>query len=249
MVSEAPPRISIVIPTLHEEDAIGGTVGALAALPGPLEVLVVDGGSRDRTIERARTAARHLGRDRILHVLSTPGGRAKQMNAGGAAARGAVLLFLHADTRLPRGALEAVDAALQDTAVVGGGFRHGFHERRLGLAVISAWSNLRARFTGTLYGDQAIFVRAGTFRGLGGFRPLPLFEDADLCARMRALGRIVLLRPRVRTSARRFLHGGIARTSWRMLCLKRAHSRGGIPDGLARDYWDASRRGLPGGSS
>ncbi|MGD8374964.1 MAG: hypothetical protein PVF68_02385 [Acidobacteriota bacterium] len=98
--------------------------------------------------------------------------------------------------------------------------------------------------TGTLYGDQAIFIRAATFRHLGGFRPLPVFEDADLCARMRRVGRTVLLRQSVRTSARRFLRGGILRTSWRMVRMKAARARGGDLAGVAGDYWEPSRRGV-----
>lgn len=250
MVSRTPPQISVIIPALDEEGCVAEALAALAGHPATVEVLLVDGGSRDRTVELAAAAAsRAAARGVSFRVLSAPRGRAQQMNAGAAAARAPVLLFLHADTRLPADAVQAVRAALRDPGVVGGGFRHAFRERGPGLRLVSAASNLRARTTGTLYGDQAIFIRAATFRHLGGFRPLPVFEDADLCARMRRVGRTALLRQTVRTSARRFLRGGVLRTSWRMLRMKAAYARGRDPAGLAGDYWDPSRRGADRGSA
>jgi rSAM/selenodomain-associated transferase 2 len=240
--------LSIVIPVLDEAAWLGA---ALAALPGGVgvEVVVVDGGSADGTADLARRFAPEAGaRGLRLVVMEAERGRARQMNAGAARARGEVLLFLHADTLLPPGALPAIAAALARPEVVGGAFRHSFRERGVGLWLVSAASNLRARLWGTLYGDQAIFVRRRAFEALGGFRALPLFEDADLSRRMRRLGRTVLLPLRVRTSARRYLRGGVARTAWRMARWKLARLGGGDAGRMGRDYWDAAARGArPGG--
>ena len=244
MTSGVAPRVSIVIPVLDEEAWIGASLAALTAVEGGLEVLVVDGGSRDRTRSRAFACSSEAARRGIrLEVLAAERGRASQMNAGAARARGEVLLFLHADTLLPAGALPAVLDALSCSDVVGGGFRHSFQEDGLGLRLISAASNLRARLWRTLYGDQAIFLRRSAFESLGGFRSIPIFEDADLSARMRRLGSIVLLPLAVRTSGRRYLRGGVARTALRMARMKLAYLGGRDPGRLAGEYRDAVRRG------
>ncbi|MGD8374963.1 MAG: glycosyltransferase [Acidobacteriota bacterium] len=129
MVSGTPPPISIVIPALDEEGCIAAALAGLAGHRAPVEVLLVDGGSRDRTLALAVAAGpRAAARGLSLRVLTAPRGRARQMNAGAAAARAPILLFLHADTRLPADAVDAVRDALRDPGVVGGGFRHAFRE-------------------------------------------------------------------------------------------------------------------------
>jgi rSAM/selenodomain-associated transferase 2 len=243
MASGVAPSVSVVIPVLDEAARIRSSVLALPRDGGIFEVLIVDGGSGDGTCELARAMTAEA-RDRgiRLEVLQAERGRAGQMNAGAARARGSILLFLHADTLLPEAAFGAIRAILEDPGVIGGGFRHAFQEASPGLRLISAASNLRARLWGTFYGDQAIFVRRSAFEALGGFRPLPVFEDADLSARMRRLGRTVLLRPAVRTSARRYLQAGVGRTAWRMARMKLAYLCGQDPLAVAGDNWAAGSR-------
>jgi rSAM/selenodomain-associated transferase 2 len=193
------PRVSVIIPVLDEEARIGSQLESLARLPVH-EVLVVDGGSRDGTVARVRAA----GTPRLLFA---PRGRASQMNAGARAATGDVLLFLHADVRLPDDALRHVKEALADPGNVAGAFRtwtvsdghRGWPSPLLHLA------DLRSRYSGLPYGDQALFVRADAFRQAGGFPEQPLMEDLELSRRLRRLGRIRIVHSRVTVSGRRFL--------------------------------------------
>src|SRR2546427_191695 len=176
--------LSVVVPTLDEAEALPATLAA-ARQPGVCEVIVVDGGSRDGTLAVARPLA-----DRVLRA---PRGRAQQMNAGAAAARADVLLFLHADTRLPAGYAQAVAGALADPAVVGGRFdvrldAAGFAYRALGRLI-----SLRSRLTRVATGDQAIFVRRAVFEHLGGYPLVPLMEDVALSRALKRAGRIACL--------------------------------------------------------
>ncbi len=199
------PTFSVIVPALNEESAIQETLSTIPPdrpTEGP-EVIVVDGGSLDTTIERARPYAR---------ILSSSRGRARQLNAGAKAARGDVLLFLHADTRLPPDAFPLIREALADPNCIGGAFRHGL-DRRGGLYRLISWmSNLRAKRLGVIYGDQAPFVRRSVFEALGGFRELEILEDGDFTHRMRKQGRVILLNASVVTSARRWEALGLWRT-------------------------------------
>jgi rSAM/selenodomain-associated transferase 2 len=237
------PALTVIIPVIDEQDWLAHALLAIEADPRGVEVVVVDGGSRDRTLRLVAELAPALGaRGVAVRSQAAARGRGLQMNAGAAAARGGAFLFLHADTLLPPGAAGAVLDALQQPGVIGGGFRHRFTEPGVGLRLISAGSNLRSRLWGTLYGDQALFVCREAFAALGGFRPLPIFEDADLCGRLRARGRLVVLPLAVRTSARRFLRGGVARTLVEMMRMKLAYSRGDDPVALARRYGNGAGR-------
>lgn len=236
--------LSIIIPALDEERRIAACLAALDAPAAGAEVIVVDGGSRDATVARARAEEAALAaRGLALRLLSAPRGRARQMNAGAAVSNGDALLFLHADTLLPGGAPAAVVEALARPGVVGGGFRHRFAEPGVALRLISAASNLRCRLFGTFYGDQAIFARREAFAALGGFRDLPIFEDSDLASRLRRAGRMVLLRREVRTSGRRYLGGGVARTVARIARMKLAYGLGREPGEVVGDYWSEPARG------
>ncbi|MEE9275957.1 MAG: TIGR04283 family arsenosugar biosynthesis glycosyltransferase [bacterium] len=219
-------KISIVIPVLNDADRLGVL---LDALEGGREVVVADGGSRDDP------AARAAGRARM--VTSAPG-RARQMNAGAAACGGDVLLFLHSDTRLPPGAFERIGEAMRDPGVAGGGFRHRFDGGGLFGRFISLSANARARGWGLFFGDQAIFVRREAFERLGGYGDLPLFEDWDLCRRMRRQGRMAFIPEPVTTSARRIEVWG----KWRCFCvwwgLGILYALGVPADSLARHYAD-----------
>ncbi len=217
--------VSAVVPTLDEERSIGATLGRLA--PVADEIVVADGGSRDRTAAIAAAAGAVL--------VEAPRGRAAQMNEGARRACGDVLLFVHADTLVPAGARDAILAALDDGAV-GGAFELRFDAHgavfRLGERVAS----LRSRWTGLAFGDQAQFALRETFERLGGFAGWPLLEDLDLARRLRTAGRVAILRPPVVTSARRFQRLGPLRTvlrNWRILWL---HARGVAPERLAEIY-------------
>jgi rSAM/selenodomain-associated transferase 2 len=210
--------ISIIIPALDEEKAIPATLAAIHAQRGRYEVIVADGGSRDRTCEIAERGD--------ASVVRAQRGRACQMNAGARHARGEWLLFLHADTLLPDGALERV-AALP-AAVGAGCFRQAFGDRRRLLAAVSGLHNWRCRRTLIMYGDQAMFVRRGLFRALGGFPDVARLEDVLLSERIRAVTRTVLLDATVVTDARKFLAHGILRSLARIVLILLCH-RLGLP--------------------
>jgi rSAM/selenodomain-associated transferase 2 len=192
------PRVSVIIPVLDEEARIGSQLESLARSLVH-EVIVVDGGSRDATVARVRAAG-------TAQLLVAPRGRSSQMNAGARAATGDVLLFLHADVRLPDDALRRVEEALADPEIVAGAFRTWtVADGRSWLSPLLHLADLRSRYSGLPYGDQALFVRAEAFRQAGGFPEQPLMEDLELSRRLRRLGRIHIVRARVIVSGRRFL--------------------------------------------
>jgi rSAM/selenodomain-associated transferase 2 len=222
--------LSIVIPALDEADNLAQLLPALAAECPDAEVLVVDGGSRDRT---AAVVARHPA----THLVAGVRGRARQMNAGAARSRGDTLLFLHADTRLPAGAAQAIADALADPAVVGGRFDVRFDAARPAFRMIAAVMNLRSRLSGISTGDQALFVRRGTFEALGGFADIALMEDVELSRRLRRAGHLACLRLRVTTSSRKWAREGVVRTVLLMWALRLAYWGGVAPDRLHRWYY------------
>jgi rSAM/selenodomain-associated transferase 2 len=229
MLASAPAlqrlRIAVVIPALDEETALGCNLPAALALGN--EVVVSDGGSRDRTRE---VAAAHR-----VPTVSGPPGRGGQLNRGAAAAGGERLVFLHADTRLPPEAADAMRAAVAAGAV-GGGFFLAFDSdrpvQRLGARLI----NLRTRLLRVPLGDQAQFVTREAFTALGGFADWPILEDLDFIRRLKRHGRIALLAGPARTAARRFTAQGAVRTvalNWTIWAL---YALGVPPRRLARLY-------------
>jgi len=216
--------LSIVIPALNEAQALEGVLASLEnqGADPPFEVLLVDGGSTDATIARFKELTRTWPAPALnARWIACPRpGRATQMNMGAAAARGKALLFLHADTRLPRGATRAVVRALQDPAVAGGGFRHSFDSRGALLRLISIWATARSRLTGVHLGDQAAFVGRAVFEAIGGFPEVPLFEDLDRARRLKRAGGIVTLRLSFETCARRLLAGGVLRAGLQFAWLR-----------------------------
>ena len=227
-------RVSVIIPALDEEASIALAIRSCREA-GPCEVIVADGGSRDRTVEVARGEADA--------VISARRGRAEQMNAGAAAAGGDVLLFLHADTLLPGGAVRAVLDALRDPRVIGGAFRvllaaspgAGRYVRAM-LRITGRSIGARAAVARAFTGDQAIFLRAEAFRAVGGYPGIPLMEDVELSRRMRRAGKTVLLPQRVRTSGRRWEAWGPLRTVLFMWRLRIAHLLGWTPARCAEAY-------------
>jgi rSAM/selenodomain-associated transferase 2 len=222
------PELSIIVPVLNEARGIVPVLQPLLELrQRGAEVLVVDGGSDDAT---ARLAADHADA-----VLASPRGRARQMNHGAAHAQGRVLLFLHADTRLPPLAdqriLQAIDA----------GARWGRFDVRIAgrpalLRVVAALMNLRSRITGIATGDQALFVQREVFEAMGGFPDQPLMEDIELSRRLCRLSRPACLRERVVTSGRRWETRGVWRTIFLMWRLRWRYWRGESPQTLAEAY-------------
>ena len=229
MLATSPIDISIVIPTLDEATSLAQTL-IVARDRGGGELIVADGDSSDAT----RDVAARLADT----VVAAPRGRAAQMNAGAAIARGDVLVFLHADTQLPRGFAEAVARALDDPAVVGGYFALALDAPGWRYRLTERLISERSRLTGVATGDQAIFVRRAVFQALGGFAPLPLMEDIDLMRRLKHSGRVAALRERVVTSARRWERRGFWRTVLLMWTLRLAYYAGVAPDTLARWYRD-----------
>lgn len=222
-------KLSIIIPVLDEGDDIAAALDALAHLrTAGTEVIVVDGGSRDATVERAQLRA-----DRV--VLATRG-RALQMNAGAERASGDVLLFLHADTRLPAEADRVVLNGLDQSRRVWGRFDVKIDGRSRLLPVIAWLMRLRSRLTGIATGDQAIFLRRDAFQAVGGFPALALMEDIAICKRLKRLGRPLCLRACVTTSGRRWEKNGVLSTILLMWRLRFAYFLGADPKQLARQY-------------
>ena len=223
------PAISVVVPVLDEADTLAQSLRPLQSVRAHgVEVIVVDGGSRDRT----RCVASPLC-DRLLDA---PRGRARQMNTGAAHARGRVLLFLHADTQLPSGWAELVRDALGNRGREWGRFDVRLDGAHPMLRVVERAMNLRSRLSGIATGDQAIFVTRGAFRAAGGFPDIALMEDVALSRALRARSRPVCLRATALTSSRRWERNGIARTIVLMWRLRLEYALGGDPERLARLY-------------
>ena len=221
--------LSIIIPCLNEADGIADALSALAPLRARgSEVIVVDGGSRDGTIERA---ARHADR-----VLRAPRGRSIQMNAGAARARGEILLFLHADTRLPEAADALIVDGLKRSRRGWGRFDVTIAGRHPLLRVVERLMNLRARLTGIATGDQAIFVTRSLFTAAGGYPEIALMEDIALSKRLKRYGSPLCLKHHLTTSGRRWEERGVLRTIGLMWSLRLAYWLGADPRKLAARY-------------
>ncbi|HEU4686532.1 MAG TPA: TIGR04283 family arsenosugar biosynthesis glycosyltransferase [Nitrospira sp.] len=229
--------ISIIIPTLDEEETIESTLRLTTSL-GFDEIIVVDGGSTDRTctlVAPFASASRPSALGPVL-LISSPPGRSRQLNAGAKAAKGDVLLFLHADTHLPSSAKPSIEAAVADGITVGGRFDVKFDSASPWGVVISSLMNLRSRLTGIATGDQGLFVRRMVFEELGGFADIPLMEDIEFSVRLKRRGRIAALRERVTTSFRRWERGGPVRTILLMWTLRGLYWFGVSPNRLSRFY-------------
>jgi len=219
-------RVAVIIPTLNEETGIAGAVSS-ALTAGASEVIVSDGGSRDRTSEVAVAAGARV-------IVAGPM-RSRQLNAAAAAATSEIVIFLHGDTRLPLEAARLSADALADGNVFGG-FRISFAETSPRLRVAEAMINLRTGLTRCPWGDQGQFMERDLFLKSGGFREIPLMEDYDLATRMKRMGRTIILPAKVVTSGRRFLEKGVLATAamnWRIIL---AYRLGADPAALERIY-------------
>ena len=210
--------ISVIVPTYNEEKALPETLRSLFAQAGDYEVLVVDGGSTDRTVNIVESL-RVTGDALRVTLLTAAKGRASQMNAGAKAAKGELLLFLHADTLLPDGALTGLNRMEGDEQVQAGGFLHQFSGGGWRLRLISFLDNFRCVRSRIIYGDQAMFVRRVLFERLGGFPDQPILEDVAFCEKLISATKPVLLRPPVITDSRKFVKMGIWKSFARVLLI------------------------------
>ncbi len=230
--------LSIIIPVLNEAAQIGA---ALRQIPRTedIEVIVVDGGSQDSTTKIAEAFGA-----KVIHAAA---GRARQMNAGAAVARGGILLFLHADTCLPSNFVSVVRETLSHPEVVVGAFRLRIDSPRRSLRIIEALANFRSKFFRAPYGDQALFLRKHHFRTAAGFSQLPLLEDFEFVRRIGRWGRVALAPAAVITSARRWLKLGVLRTTLLNQAIILAYLVGVSPARLAR--WYRGHAGAAGNNS
>ncbi|MDH4462810.1 MAG: TIGR04283 family arsenosugar biosynthesis glycosyltransferase [Acidovorax sp.] len=224
--------LSVIVPMLNEAAALPVLCAQLAALAAQgVEVILVDGGSIDGSADMAEQMAKRMG----FAVVRSARGRAVQMNAGAARARGDVLLFLHADTRLPAAA-PALLTALDAQAVAWGRFDVTIEGRPAMLKVVAVLMNWRSRITGIATGDQAIFMTRQAFDAVGGFPVQPLMEDIEITSRLRGLARPLCLTERVTTSGRRWEQRGVWRTIVLMWRLRWAYWRGVPASDIAKAY-------------
>jgi glycosyltransferase involved in cell wall biosynthesis len=242
-------KISIIIPVLNEASTIKAALAIVQAASN-IEVIVVDGGSEDETVAIAKSLN--------VKALFSPPGRAHQMNTGAAAATGDILLFLHADTRLPEGFDTMIRQTLQaDKPIqnptsssaaarsaiqhpIAGAFELGIDGEMPSLRLIEKMVNWRSRYFQLPYGDQAIFLKTAVFHELGGFPELPIMEDFELSRQLRRLGRIEILPAAVLTSGRRWQKLGVFKTTLINQLIVIGYFVGVSPDKLA--YWYRRQR-------
>jgi rSAM/selenodomain-associated transferase 2 len=216
---------------LNEAESIAATLRAIRAAAPEAQLIAVDSGSSDASVEIARPLCDL--------VLESQRGRARQMNAGAAAAGGDVLAFVHADTIVPATFARDIETALGDPQFVGGRFDVELDDARLAFRLIGTLISARSRLSRTGTGDQAIFVRRGVFEQTGGFAEIDLCEDLEFTRRLKREGRIACLRSRVITSARRWRKNGLVTTVVRMWLIRLLFLAGVSPVRLKRLYADA----------
>ena len=228
MTEKQRPSVSIIIPTFDEASCLQQTFDAIARVQGNIEVIVADGGSDDSTTEIARLAG--------ARVIECERGRGLQMHSGASTARGQALLFLHADTILPRNAATLIENCLsEDALTVGGNFEVRFDSPSRA-ARFMTWLYPRLGQLGLYYGDSGIFVRAAAYEETGGFRSFPIFEDVDLVRRLKRKGRMKHLPIAVMTSSRRFENRWFVFTLVRWSTLQVLYWLGVSPIKLGRFY-------------
>jgi len=225
--SESSPLISVIIPTINEEDNLPALAENLST-EKRLETIVADGGSSDGTVQMARLLT--------SNVINSEKGRWIQMNAGAVAAKGEIFLFLHADTRLPRGFSDYIRHAIADQDTVAGAFRFATDLDTATMKLIEWAANMRASRLGIIYSDQALFIRADCFRELGGFPDQPVMEDYELTRRVRARGKTVLLPLKAVSSSRKWKAVGIWKLTAIHYTVTGAYLMGVSPERLAGWY-------------
>jgi len=222
--------ISVIIPTLNEEAGIRQCIDSLLSEECGCEIIIADGGSRDRTSEYA---AGYPG----VKFVRSPKGRGMQMNTGAAAASGDILLFLHADTVLEKGWSKELPAALDDNRVAGGAFSFSIRSRSGKYRLVETWVALRCKICSLPYGDQAIFARKSAFDLINGYRNIPLMEDVDFVERLKKLGAMAILNKKAETSERRWSRKGFIKTTATNQLIMLLYRLGVSPATLARMYY------------
>lgn len=219
--------VSVIIPVLNEEKSIENTLKNALRLQGEKEIIVVDGGSTDNTIEIA---------ERYARVVKSPKGRAYQMNAGAREAMGDILWFVHSDSLLDETSIVHIEDAIKNGAI-GGGFSLYFYDYNISfMKYISVTSNWRARYMGLFFGDQGLFVRKDIFFKLNGFPEIELMEDFEMSRKLVKEGSMKMLPIKIGTSARRFKHGGPLKTHIKMHKIKLLYIFGTSPSKLNQIY-------------
>jgi len=221
--------VSIIIPVLNEEKAIPALMKNLYLQEGEYEIIIVDGGSTDQSLEICKEYNN-------LTVITSEIGRANQMNMGAAVARGEILLFLHADTLLPRGGIKSIEAAMEDDDTVGGSFYMKFDMESFSFRFFSVFTRINSAYL--TYGDQGIFIKKSVFEEIGAYKQLPILEDFEIQKRLRKKGRFIKLPLPVTTSARRFLHNGIFKQQLLNIALLCAYELGYSPAKIKAFYKD-----------
>jgi rSAM/selenodomain-associated transferase 2 len=225
-------NLSIIIPVLNEAEGVNSCIENLYADGSgvPFEVIVADGDPEGKTINQIKF-------DKVMKIIA-PRGRALQMNAGADIARGKILLFLHADTRLPHNGLALIKSSMDTGRLVGGAFSLGIDSERLAFRIIEFGASLRYRFVRIPFGDQAIFIRRDYFNAIGRYSEIPIMEDAELMHRIKKLkGRIRILKERVLTSPRKWEEDGIIYATLRNYLMQFLYLIGVSPDRLLKLYY------------
>jgi len=225
------PTFSFIIPVLHEETVIPGTIQHIRGLFafGADEIIIVDGDTAGKTIN----VARDLG----VKTLSSEKGRGTQMNRGAALATGEIFIFLHADTLLPHDALECIATVMQDKIISAGAFDLSIDSEKAVFRMIEKVASFRSRITRIPYGDQAIFMRRSVFNNMGGFKNIPIMEDVEIMQRIKKQGgKICIIDRAVRTASRRWEKEGILYTTLRNWLLLSLYLFGVKPEKLVRFY-------------
>jgi rSAM/selenodomain-associated transferase 2 len=226
------PEISVIIPTLNEEDTLDATLETLSV--SSAQIIVADGGSNDSTVELAKKFG--------ATVIQVETGRSDQMNQGAKLATGRILLFLHADTILPSGWEHEVIKTPDKPGVVCGAFSFKLDADSPVLRLIERLANFRSRFFQAPYGDQALFLKAEIFFRIGGYAKMPIMEDFDLVRRLRKIGKVVTCEAHATTSARRWQELGPIKTTLINQAMILGYYMGVSPAKLAEFYRNAARK-------
>ena len=224
------PKFSVIIPTLNEESVINECLQQFEGISGPLEIMVVDGGSDDRTEELA------TAHDYVRFIRSPSRGRAVQMNAGAESATGDLMLFLHADTTLPGHWRRSITDSMKGSETAGGRFRFDISDPRRIFRWIAKGTNFRSRVLGITYGDQAIYTSRNIFERVGGYPEILLFEDSEFADRLKREGAFDWIDTPVMTSARRWQRRGPLRTLMLTWLLRFLYTLSVSPKTLTRFY-------------
>lgn len=222
--------ISIIVPVLNEEKRIDNLLTDLSSLKGEKEIIVVDGGSTDGTVDKA---------SRFAKVIHSEKGRSRQMNLGAEEALGGILWFVHSDSKIHKESLGSINEAIGQ-GYVGGGFSLDFYDYKTSfMNFVAKTSNLRARFLGLIFGDQGIFVKKDVFDAIGGYPDIELMEDWELSKKLHRAGKVKVVETPIGTSARRFQSGGQFKTLLLMHKIKLLYILGVSSSKLKEIYREA----------